>query len=161
MSIFTSQKWSSCKWWIVIWQNELFLTRLSGLTSIKTYMVVRLSNKKAISEPKITFFGLFRPEMTLLYHLQSSASGHKRHNFLDGFLSKYHMRHFLKHFDCRKVLIQYPGDWLEDPGFTNIFVPGYLGIMVTRQQQFCCIFAATKDKFYYFLKKFFSLWYFA
>ena len=29
--------------------------------------------------------------MTLLYHLQSSASGHKRHNFLDGFLSKYHI----------------------------------------------------------------------
>ena len=39
--------------------------------------------------------------------------------------------------------------------FTNIFVPGYLGIMVTRQQQFCCIFAATKDKFDYFLKKLF------
>ena len=56
MSIFTSQKWSSCKWWIVIWQNELFLTRLSGLISIKTYMVVRLSNKKVISEPKLTFF---------------------------------------------------------------------------------------------------------
>ena len=93
--------------------------------------------------------------MILFYHLQSSASGHKRHNFLDGFLSKYHMRHFLKHFDCKKVLIQYPGDWLEDPGFTNIFVPGYLGIMVTRQQQFCCIFAATKDKFDYFLKKLF------
>ena len=43
---------------------------------------------------------------------------------------------------------------------TNIFVPGYLGIMVTRQQQFCCIFAATKDKFDYFLKKLFysSTW---
>ena len=38
---------------------------------------------------------------------------------------------------------------------TNIFVPGYLGIMVTRQQQFCCIFAGTKDKFDYFLKKLF------
>ena len=38
---------------------------------------------------------------------------------------------------------------------TNIFVPGYLGIMVTRQQQFCFIFAATKDKFDYFLKKLF------
>ena len=38
---------------------------------------------------------------------------------------------------------------------TNIFVPGYLGIMVTKQQQFCCIFAATKDKFDYFLKKLF------
>ena len=37
----------------------------------------------------------------------------------------------------------------------NIFVPGYLGIMVTRQQQFCCIFAATKDKFGSFLKKLF------
>ena len=24
---------------------------------------------------------------------------------------------------------------------TNNFVPGYLGIMVTRQKQFCCIFA--------------------
>ena len=33
------------------------------------------------------------------------------------------------------------------------FVPGYLGIMITRQVQFCCIFAATKDKFDYFLKK--------
>ena len=145
----------------MIWQNYLFLTRLSGLISIKTYMVVRLSNKKGHFRAKNNIFCLFWPEMTLLYHLQSSASGHKRHNFLDGFLSKYHMRHFLKHFDCKKVLIQYPGDWLEDPGFTNIFVPGYLGIMVTRQQQFCCIFAATKDKFYYFLKKFFSLWYFA
>ena len=30
---------------------------------------------------------------------------------------------------------------------TNIFVPGYLGIMVTRQLQFCCIFAVTTDKF--------------
>ena len=30
-------------------------------------------------------------------------------------------------------------------------MPGYLGIMVTRQQQFCCIFAAKKDKFDYFL----------
>ena len=38
---------------------------------------------------------------------------------------------------------------------TNIFVPGYFGIMVTRQQQFCCIFATTKDKFDYFLKKLF------
>jgi hypothetical protein len=37
----------------------------------------------------------------------------------------------------------------------NIFVPGYLEIMVTRQQQFCCIFASTKDKFGYFLKKLF------
>ena len=37
----------------------------------------------------------------------------------------------------------------------SIFVPGYLGIMITRQQQFCCIFAATKDKFGYFLKKLF------
>ena len=36
---------------------------------------------------------------------------------------------------------------------TNIFVPGYLGIMVTRQVQFCCIFAVTKDKFDHFLKK--------
>ena len=35
----------------------------------------------------------------------------------------------------------------------NISVPGYLGIMVTRQEQFCCIFAVTKDKFDYFLKK--------
>ena len=125
MSIFTSQKWSSCKWWIVIWQNEFFLTRLWGLISIKTYMVVRLSNKKVISEPKITFFGLFWHEMTLLYHLQSSASGHKRHNFLDGFLSKYHMRHCLKHFDYRKVLIQYPGDWLEDPGFWALLLLGW------------------------------------
>ena len=38
---------------------------------------------------------------------------------------------------------------------TNIFVPGYFGIMVTRQQQFCCIFATTKDKFDYFLNKLF------
>ena len=38
---------------------------------------------------------------------------------------------------------------------TDNFVPGYLGIMVTRQVQFCCIFAATKDKFGYFLKKLF------
>ena len=38
---------------------------------------------------------------------------------------------------------------------TNIFVPGYLGIMVTRQQHFCCIYAATKDKLDYFLKKLF------
>ena len=38
---------------------------------------------------------------------------------------------------------------------TNIFVPGYLGIIVTRQKQFCCIFAATKDKFDYFLMKLF------
>ena len=38
----------------------------------------------------------------------------------------------------------------------NNFVPGYSGyhgIRVTRQQQFCCIFAARKDKFGYFLKK--------
>ena len=41
------------------------------------------------------------------------------------------------------------------PVSTNIFVPGYLGIMVTRQQQFCCIFAATKDKSGSFLKKLF------
>ena len=34
-------------------------------------------------------------------------------------------------------------------------MPSYLGIMVTRQVQFCCIFAATKDKFDYFLKKLF------
>ena len=33
---------------------------------------------------------------------------------------------------------------------TNNFVPGYLGIMVTRHVQFCCIFAVTKDKFDYF-----------
>ena len=33
---------------------------------------------------------------------------------------------------------------------TDNFVPGYLGIMVTRQVQFCCIFAVTKDKFDYF-----------
>ena len=39
--------------------------------------------------------------------------------------------------------------------FTNNFVPSYLGIMVTRQVQFCCIFAATKGKFDYFLKKLF------
>jgi hypothetical protein len=38
---------------------------------------------------------------------------------------------------------------------TNNFVPGYLGIMVTRNVQFCCIFAATKDKLDYFLKKLF------
>ena len=44
---------------------------------------------------------------------------------------------------------------LSSPGSTNIFVPGYLGIMVTRQQQFCCIFAATKDKFDSFSKKLF------
>jgi hypothetical protein len=31
--------------------------------------------------------------------------------------------------------------------FTDDPVPGYLGIMITRHQQFCCIFAATKDKF--------------
>ena len=31
------------------------------------------------------------------------------------------------------------------PEDTNIFVPGYLGIMVTREQQFCCILAATKE----------------
>ena len=30
-------------------------------------------------------------------------------------------------------------------------------IMVTRQVQFCCIFAATKDKFYYFLRNCFTL----
>ena len=41
------------------------------------------------------------------------------------------------------------------PNHTNNFVPSYLGIMVTRQVQFCCIFAATKDKFDYFLKKLF------
>ena len=34
-------------------------------------------------------------------------------------------------------------------------MPGYLGIMVTRHVQFCCIFAATKDKLDYFLKKLF------
>ena len=33
---------------------------------------------------------------------------------------------------------------------TNNFVPSYLEIMVTRQVQFCCIFAVTKDKFDYF-----------
>ena len=38
---------------------------------------------------------------------------------------------------------------------TNIFVPGSLGIMVTRQLQFCCIFVVTKNKFGYFLKKLF------
>ena len=38
---------------------------------------------------------------------------------------------------------------------TNNFVPGYLGIMVTRQVQFCCVFAATKDKFGIYLKKLF------
>ena len=41
--------------------------------------------------------------------------------------------------------------------FTNVFVPGYLGIMVTRQQQFCCIFAATKDIFDYLKKSCFTL----
>ena len=29
---------------------------------------------------------------------------------------------------------------LSSPGSTNIFVPGYLGIMVTRQQQFFVVF---------------------
>ena len=38
---------------------------------------------------------------------------------------------------------------------TNNFVPGYLGLMVTRNVQFCCIFAATKGKLDYFLKKLF------
>ena len=33
---------------------------------------------------------------------------------------------------------------------TDNFVPGYLGIMVTRQVKFCCIVAVTKDKFDYF-----------
>ena len=33
---------------------------------------------------------------------------------------------------------------------TNNFVPDYLGIMVTRRVQFCCIFAATKGKLDYF-----------
>ena len=33
---------------------------------------------------------------------------------------------------------------------TDNFAPGYLGIMVTRQVQFCCTFAVTKDKFDYF-----------
>ena len=28
-------------------------------------------------------------------------------------------------------------------------MPGYLGIMVTRQLHFCCTFVATKDKFEY------------
>ena len=37
----------------------------------------------------------------------------------------------------------------------NFFVPGYLGIMVTRQKQYCCIFAVTKDNFDCFLKKLF------
>ena len=59
----------------------------------------------------------------------------------------------------------YFGDWCKDHDIavgkvdigaspiltgTNIFVPGYLGIMVTRQLRFCCIFAMTKDKFDYF-----------
>ena len=39
---------------------------------------------------------------------------------------------------------------LNGPCDTVNFVPGYLGIMVTRQVQFCCIFAVTKDKFDYF-----------
>jgi hypothetical protein len=43
------------------------------------------------------------------------------------------------------------------PATTNIFVPGYLGIIVIRQQQFCCIFAAGKDKFDCFVKEIVSL----
>ena len=44
---------------------------------------------------------------------------------------------------------------LKSPASTNNFLPGYLGIMVTRHVQFCCIFVATKDKLDYFLKKLF------
>ena len=49
----------------------------------------------------------------------------------------------------------FPATWYEIVKNTNIFVPGYLGTMVTGQQQFCCIFAARKDKFDSSLKKLF------